>query len=266
MKKDLYSLRMRAVRFGKHLSGAERIGRADDIPTMTAALTERALRHGCGLPDQVFATVERLDPADILHAQLPDVTSWAVTDWQAGRLLAASLLAAAGVNEAAARQSLVWLAEGPAPDCGPMRGAMLVDSQSGQRLEPDTYRGVRVSRMDVSPDERPAVEQFLDAAGLGHHRVLEAMVLSAKVLSAPGIVAELCWSDEPDYLTGYVAAPGLGYQRITPLKEAGASAGGRAFFVNSRSWDRDELIDFLEQTAVLLHGRPVIHPSRSWSA
>jgi 6-carboxyhexanoate--CoA ligase len=266
MKNDLYSLRMRAVRDGKHLSGAERIGRIKDLPAMTAALTLRAMSRSSGLPDQVFSTVERLDPATIMHANLPDVTCWTVANWQAGRLLAASLLNAAGVCETAIRQSLETIAAGPAPDCGTMRGAMLVDSQNGQRLEPDAYRGVRVSRMDVSPDERPAIEEFLNAAGLGHHRVLEAMVLSAKVLSAPGIVAELCWSDEPDYLTGYVAAPGLGYQRITPLKEAGAASGGRAFFVNTRSWNRGEMIDFLEQAAVLLHGQPVIHPSRSWSA
>ncbi|MCK4537132.1 MAG: hypothetical protein KAT93_08965, partial [Desulfuromonadales bacterium] len=182
----------------------------------------------------------------------------------AGRELAGRLLENAGVAAHVVSRSLACLAEGPAPDGGAMRGAMVVDRLSGERLEPDNRRGVRVSRMDVAPDERVALRNLLDKVGLGHHRVLEALVLAGKVLKAPGIVAELCWSDAPDYVTGYVASPIEGYQRITRLKEAGDPMGGRIFFIDRRNWDRDEFIAFLEQRGVLFHGKPGINPTRTW--
>ncbi len=266
MKTNWFSLRMRAVRCGRHLSGAERIDRAAAIPGLTAQLTERALTHAGGMPDQVHCTVEPLAAAEILHAALPGISGWQVADWMAGRLLAGRLLTEAGVSVKAAQHGFKWLAEGPAPDGGPMRGAMLIDAESGQRLEPDRYRGVRVSRMDVLPETRAIIQRALDAGGLGHHRVLEALVLAGKVLSAKGLVAELCWSDAADYLTGYVAAPGFGYQRVTPLKEAGDQHGGRVLFVDARNWDRAEFITFLEQRPVLLHGVPEIQPARLWRA
>jgi len=54
----------------------------------------------------------------------------------------------------------------------------------------------------------------------------EAIVLASKVVSAPRIIAEICMSDDPDYVTGYVAAPSIGYQRTTRLKEPGGPDGG----------------------------------------
>ena len=50
----------------------------------------------------------------------------------------------------------------------------------------------------------------------------EALVLATKVQSCPGIVGELCWSDDPDYTVGYVACNGI-YHRIPNMKEMGES-------------------------------------------
>lgn len=46
-------------------------------------------------------------------------------------------------------------------------------------------------------------------------------MLATKVSEHPATVAELCWSDDPKYITGYVASKELGYQCITKLKEYG---------------------------------------------
>lgn len=266
MNSNWYSVRMRASCAGRHLSGAERIGRARDIAELTSQLTERAFVHVGGPPDSVNCTVEKLDTAEILSVAFPDVRTWQVTDCSAGRLLAARLLTEAGISGQAVNFSLQALASGPAPGGTAMRGAMIVDAGSGQRLEPDAARGVRVSHMDVAPKERPTIEEQLKQAGLGHSRVLEALVLAAKVLQAPGLLAELCWSDDPDYLTGYVATPGKGYQRISCLKESGCFAGGRVFFVDSHAWSLDAFIEFLEKKPVLMRGCPAIHPFESWSS
>ena len=81
------------------------------------------------------------------------------------------------------------------------------------------------------------------------------MVLAAKVAAAPGMVAELCWSDDPEYTTGYVASPRHGYVRIPCLKEKNSSNGGRAFFVSPDA-DLEALQHFLEEQPVLVQNRP----------
>jgi 6-carboxyhexanoate--CoA ligase len=141
---------------------------------------------------------------------------------------------------------------------------MVVDALTGTRLEPDQSRGVRVSRMDLAPLARERILAALAVAGLGHHRVAEALVLAGKVLHAPGIVAELCWSDDPDYVAGYVADPRRGYQRITRLKAAGDNFGGRALFVRPENWQSDRFIAYLEQQAVLFDALGTITPARPW--
>lgn len=265
MHDEWFSLRMRATRAGRHLSGAERIARRADIAMLTTALTERALTHRGGPADQVHCTVERLHADKLRYGALPEINPWRVPDWRTGRQLAGRLLEKAGVASQAIEICVRTLAEGPGPGNQVMRGAMVLDAVSGQRLEPDPARGLRVSHMDIVPEDRPEVSQVLASAALGHHRVLEALVLAGKVLHAPGLVAELCWSDDPDYLTGYVASPMDGYQRISPLKEAGSGMGGRALLVDRRQWRPQAFFDFLENTPILLHGPVVIHPLRDWS-
>ena len=49
----LFAVKMRAARAGEHISGAERIVPADDIPALAAALAERALHHAKGEPDEI---------------------------------------------------------------------------------------------------------------------------------------------------------------------------------------------------------------------
>ena len=54
----LFAVKMRAAREGAHISGAERIVKARDIPALAAALAERALHHAKGVPDEIHVKVE----------------------------------------------------------------------------------------------------------------------------------------------------------------------------------------------------------------
>ena len=263
MPDRLYSLRMRAERDGGHCCGAERIAPAGDLPGLAAELVARALAHSSGAPEAVHCHVDCL-PDAIPCRPLPDVHTHAVPDWITGRACARSLLLRAGVTAAAADLALQLLADGPAPGGRVMRGAMLVDALTGRRLEADPARGVRVSRMDLDPQARTGILSTLAAAGLGHQRVAEALVLAGKALQAPGVVAEVCWSDDPDYLAGYVADPQVGYQRITCLKEAGDRHGGRALFVRTAGLDPHALVDFLERQAILFTAPGMILPVQPW--
>jgi 6-carboxyhexanoate--CoA ligase len=133
-----------------------------------------------------------------------------------------------------------------------MRGAMLIEAGTGARLEPDPARGIRASRMDLTAAADAHLRRGLARIGLDNGHVREALVLAAKVLAAPGIVAELCWSDDPGYTAGYVASRRHGYVRFPHLKPAGEEHGGRAFFWNGAGTTREETIDFLERSVLLL--------------
>jgi 6-carboxyhexanoate--CoA ligase len=129
---------------------------------------------------------------------------------------------------------------------------MIMDAQSGERLEPDRERGVRASRFDWSDNAGHEISHRLAALGLAHFRTREALALATKAAHAPGMVAELCWSDDPDYTAGYAASLRTGYVRFPFLKQVGDAKGGRAFFVNRDVLDRDMLLGYLQQEAVLI--------------
>lgn len=255
---------MRASCGGRHLSGAERIVTAAAVSEVTAALTARAMNCPHGSVDEIRCSVERIDPETIRFAQLPDLVTYQVEDWHQGRQAAGCLLTRAGIQEDVVLHAFALLANGPGVGGAVMRGAVIMDACSGERLELDLSRGVRVSRMDLSSECRSTLEPELVAAGLGHHRVLEALVLAGKVLTAPGLVAELCWSDDPDYTTGYVATPQGGYQRISALKSVGDTSGGRIFFVNQADVLQEELIDYLQHQAVLFIRSGTITQAKKW--
>lgn len=254
----LYSIRMHAHSGGTHLSGAERIVAETDLERTASCLLRRAMTHARGRAERVQITVDALDPEAIGRGTLPDLTTVAVADYLQGRAAALDLLVEAGVAAAAARSAMETLAAGAAPGGGVMRGAMLVDAVSGERLEPDRARGVRVSRMDLTVAAERELRERLQKAGLDNPHVREALVLAGKVLGGPGVVAELCWSDDPDYTAGYVCSAERGYVRFPHLKPVGDPLGGRAFFLRP-GLDPQALIDYLERAALLVDEVGAVH-------
>jgi len=241
---------MRASRGEKHISGAERLLDFSQLEAAAAAMLRRALQHPRGLAERISLTLQPVPQAQVLQEDLLRLSTFAVDDWRQGRDCASELLKELGLKPCVVQDAMAQLAAGPSPGGGAMRGAMLIDAETGQRLETDQARGVRVSRMDVVPAARAAIELFLGEMALANPRIVEAWVLASKVALYPQIIAELCGSDDPDYLTGYVALAKNGYQRITLLKEPGCEIGGRIFFVRPAT-DLGELVDHLQHQAVL---------------
>ena len=228
----LYGVKMRASLDGAHVSGAERIVTAKRIAPTLSALARRALAHERGVPDSINLKVEA--QADVLRIKALPVTTTVVADAQEGWAKVSEILSAAGF----ARTSEIC---GLFRETYPMRGAMLLDADSLERLEPDRARGVRATNMDSEPSP-PADRK---------NHFVEALALASKVLSAPGIVGEVCVSDDPTYVTGYVATK-AGYHRITVLKKSGDPSGGRIFLYRGPREAVGETIRFLEKQAVVV--------------
>ena len=250
-----YSVRMRAAQGGshenggRHITGAERLIPPELLLETTQAMVQRALEHSRGNADFIRLTIEAVTPAACRSIPLLPWQALESTNVTNSRHLALQALCQAGVSEAAATKGLSTLSK--LPDS--LRGAMILSAVTGERLDNTGTRGVRVSRMDL--DSQSEALLWLQQRGLDGEHPREAMVLAAKVAAAPSMVAELCWSDDPEYTTGYVASPCHGYVRIPSLKEQNSPNGGRAFFVSPAA-DLAALQHFLEEQPVLVQKQP----------
>ncbi|WP_423792801.1 6-carboxyhexanoate--CoA ligase [Methanocaldococcus indicus] len=224
----MYSIKMRASKQNKHISGAERIVNKDEIKKAVLEVLERALNHENGEPDFINIKVEKLDRVNFIPT-LPIYTIECKNKEEA-RKKAKELLLNEGIPEEVIEKAFKII------DKGGMRGAAILNLK-GERLDKNKERGVRVKNIDTS---KKLKEKILD--GLGTERTVDAIAIATKVIHL-GVIAELCTSDNKSYTTGYVATK-KGYFRITNLKNVNET-GGRVFFVDDNI-DIDELIYKLE--------------------
>uniref|UniRef100_A0A7C4AJJ8 6-carboxyhexanoate--CoA ligase n=1 Tax=Thermodesulfovibrio aggregans TaxID=86166 RepID=A0A7C4AJJ8_9BACT len=244
----MWSLRMRASKIEnnkeKHISGAEGIYSLTEAEKVLKNFLKRALEHPKGSPDKIVLTVERIkEPIQKINT-LPLKTVLCKSPDEAHEVVK-KYLGELGISEKALLSAWKVIKNYK------MRGAALIDSLSGHRLEPDKERGVRVSRIQMDKKRRIQIFKKIGKLSTEPQRVIEALTVASKVASCPEIIAELCVSDNPDYTTGYIASKLLGYLRITNIKNEGQDIGGRAFFVKTPS-DIEKLIKFLEKTPVIV--------------
>ena len=241
---------MRASRQNRHISGAERIVPEECVAATAGELVSRAMSHSKGQPDFVNVKIESAGQPMELPALIATTREAATPE--AGWEIVKQLLAESGfrrVDEIIGLFSQTY----------PMRGAMLLDADTLERLEPDRERGVRATYMDAADNSRRA-------APTAKNHFSEALVLATKVVNAPGIVGEICMSDDPDYVTGYVATKTLGYVRITCLKRRGDPVGGRIFLYRGPKERISETVEFLQCRRVLVTGVPPNPPTQTGTA
>ncbi|MEN6565008.1 MAG: 6-carboxyhexanoate--CoA ligase [Veillonellales bacterium] len=247
----LYSVRMRAAQGGahelggRHISGAERLVTFNRVAEVTGDMLTRAFSHTRGRADFINVTVEAIENSCLKKAPLLPVHTITVPDAAAGRKAAKAALVETGVAPSAVEEGFNRLQS--LPDS--MRGAMLLCAETGKRLDDTGMRGIRVSRMDI--ENEPLFSVWLEKQGFHNVHVREALVLAAKVAAAPGMIAELCWSDDPEYTTGYVASPQKGYFRFSHLKPLGSPLGGRIFFLRPETVPT-VAADYLQNQPVLI--------------
>lgn len=253
MKEEtLYSIRMRASLNGDHISGAERIAYSKSIDDIVSSLLVRA-RSKDNLPNNITINIECLQDLPVRFLTTLDVLTVNAPDLHDGRKAAARTLTNLGISEQAATRAITLLSRGASPSGKTMRGSLIMDARNGERLEPDQERGVRASRFDYTDHASALVNERLTALGLTHYRTREALALATKVVHAPTVIAELCWSDDPDYTAGYVASLRHGYVRFPHLKKRGDEKGGRVIFVDSAKLVLNALIAYLQGEPVIIN-------------
>ncbi|MBM7622561.1 6-carboxyhexanoate--CoA ligase [Sporohalobacter salinus] len=257
MSDEFFSLRMRAAQGGKHqqggrhISGAERIITEDKLEANINSLINRAREHSQGSADYINLTLEVLERANIEKISSLPITTITVDSYQVGRREAKELLMKLEIKEQVIKQAQHLLATGANPAGDNMRGAIVMDLDTGERLEPDYYRGLRASKMDYTREVKDRLINLLSQNNLNQSHLPEALALATKVVSYLDIVAELCWSDDSNYTAGYVASKKFGYCRFPALKPSGLDKGGRVFFVRL-STCLEKLVTYLEEKPVLI--------------
>ncbi|AFM07521.2 6-carboxyhexanoate--CoA ligase [Corynebacterium pseudotuberculosis] len=239
-----YSVRMRASLQGQHISGAETlVSCPTDVPHLTAQFVERAMNHAKGVPDAITTKVESIPESDIQRVPRLLTREYQARDCHDAHGFVQQQLTTVCSAEVAQKAVDLLLT------IRNMRGAILLDAHSARRLEPDHNRGIRASNfgdassISAKPDNKEI--------GISKNHYHEALILSSKVMSAPGIIAEICISDDPDYTTGYVSLNGV-YTRVHTMKRLGSPLGGRVFILDSEKASVATAINHIENTPVLI--------------
>ena len=241
-----YSIKMRASKekegTGSHISGAEKIVTEQELETYCIQLLNRAFKHSKGKPDFINLKIEEIKEEDILYLQALPVRTVKTENEQEGRNVVASYLSKLQIPHHHIEEILeIW------KQSYPMRGAILLDCDTLQRLEPDSERGIRATYMDMLTEDGTG-----NQACSSKNHFHEALVLATKVVNHPNILAELCVSDDPDYVTGYIASKQFGYVRITHLKPMGSPEGGRVFLFRGNEQDKENCIHYIQEQKVLV--------------
>ncbi len=229
----LYSIKMRAESGSRHISGAERIVERHDMAQAMDALTRRGMEHPNGPAEAVTVTVRPITRPLVRIPALP-VHEPRVCDQHEARRVLTEELRGMVLNPTPVLDLLYGLRQ-------PMRGAVLLDVTSMERLEPDPQRGVRATCMDYTGNR-----------GEGKNHFREALCLASKVAHCSQIIGELCISDDPDYTTGYFASQRRGYVRIHHIKQAGQQMGGRIFLFRGQQAEVGQCMDYLENQPVMV--------------
>jgi len=227
-----------------HISGAEGLYGDADIQKVVKSYVERALAHPKGKADKITVTIEEIKRKPLEISALPVTTLVCHKSSEAEHQIL-HILFPLGISKKAVDAAFMAIKKSG------MRGATIITSQKGIRLEPDKKRGVRASRLGITKTASRSLSLRLSRHGINTEVVKEALILASKVMAHRNIVAELCVSDDPDYTTGYVASKKYGYVRIPHIKKRGSRQGGRAFFIKE-SADAGDIIHYLEQTPVMV--------------
>jgi len=241
---NLYSLKLRTAQLEdgkeKHCAGAERMVDEENTLSVAKSLLERGLNRNQKTPDFVQLKIEKVNRSEVIELEALPVRTIDIADVASGIAELRKILEEMRLPHVPVLLELLQHRQN-------MRGAILLDVDTLERLEPDQERGIRVTYMDTD-----AIES--NPATKNHFR--EALVLATKVAFAPNIIGEICISDDPEYVTGYVASKTIGYVRITKLKEVGSSFGKRVFLYRGDKRDVANCIEYLENQKVLVKNVP----------
>lgn len=253
---------MRAAKDEEHISGAENIVEENDLEKAVSLLVKRALTHTKGKSDFINIKIEEIEENTLEILKPLEVTTVDVKDHIEGMECVEVILNQLGIDEEKVNKILNMFNK-----TFNMRGAMLLDINTLERLEYDKQRGIRATYMDFEGSKLNHLTK--DTKHNAHF--IEALALATKVANAPNIIGEICYSDDPHYTAGYIASKKYGYIRFPYLKQLGDNKGGRIFLYDSSNENGNErendilkCIDYIENSKVIIRDEIKINNSKEY--
>ena len=216
-----------------HIGGAESIVDEENLLNIINSLASRGLNHSRGQADFVNIKINKVREEDIINIKALKTKTIEVDTKEEGLVVMEKLLNSMGIENPQRVIDLLINTKN-------MRGAIILNILSLERMEGDLDKGV--TNMDFASRR--------DISNKNHFK--EALCLATKTLNAKAIIGEVCISDDPDYVTGYLANK-KEYIRITKLKERGDLNGGRVFLYDPRLDTIENTIDYLKNQLVIVH-------------
>lgn len=246
-----YSVRMRSSQGaphengGIHISGAERLVEPSDVKNISYDMIQRAMNHSRGNADFISLKIETIRNEDIQYIAPLHVKKAMNEHYHTTKQVLQEQLFESPISESLISSYYEWLLHDNVT-----RGAIIVDVNSGERVDPNRERGIRVSHFDW---QKSSIQKWpKNLLGVYSERRAEAIALASKVAAA-GTICELCCSDDPEYTTGYLTYQDK-YIQIPNMKKEYSPYGGRVFFIDSTKLDLDRYIHYLEEVPVLVGG------------
>ncbi|MCI2802755.1 6-carboxyhexanoate--CoA ligase [Staphylococcus pettenkoferi] len=219
----MFSVKMRASQDNEHISGAETICEEHDIETAIQHFFRKGFNHQNGKSDFLNLKIEQV------KEPLIQLSALQIIDEQHVDLM--KLCTENGITKQALERGLDYI-----HDDTRYTGALILSTQTGERLDQTGKRGVRATRFCFNN-----TREYIQLK----ERVQDSLSLATILTHHDAVHGELCVSDDMHYTTGYFATKRSGYHRLYNVKEDNSRAGGRIVFVED-SLNIEDYTEFLE--------------------
>ena len=219
----MFSVKMRASQDNEHISGAETICEEHDIETAIQHFFRKGFNHQNGKSDFLNLKIEQV------KEPLIQLSALQIIDEQHVDLM--KLCTENGITKQALERGLDYI-----HDDTRYTGALILSTQTGERLDQTGKRGVRATRFCFNN-----TREYIQLK----ERVQDSLSLATILTHRDAVHGELCVSDDMHYTTGYFATKRSGYHRLYNVKEDNSRAGGRIVFVED-SLNIEDYTEFLE--------------------
>ena len=170
-----YSVKMRASKNNNkenlHIGGAESIVDEEDLLNIINSLASRGLNHSRGQADFVNIKINKVREEDIINIRALKTKTIEVDTKEEGLVVMEKLLNSMGIENPQRVIDLLINTKN-------MRGAIILNILSLERMEGDLDKGVRVTNMDFANRR--------DISNKNHFK--EALCLATKTLNANAII------------------------------------------------------------------------------
>ncbi|NLC71043.1 MAG: hypothetical protein GX751_06775 [Desulfuromonadaceae bacterium] len=247
-EESLFCIRISAKKNGHHILGYDRLGTYEEIKPITQEMIGKTLSSGQGPTDEMSINVEALKHYSLMTARFPDFITIPVNDYRGGRKYIKRVLTDSGVSRTAIEHGFYLLTQTYGKGGLSLAGAVVLDSFTGQRLD-GLENGIWVGRVDLTERLRTEIEKEYEEK---ISQVKDWLILTAKILAMPGVLAELTMSNDKNYPGGLVSTPEMGAMFFPHLRGNENEVGGRIIFVRSNGFDLEKVKEYLENAVFLI--------------